>query len=253
MTGGVRYQVEGATAHITLARPEASNSVDLATAHAFGTAVDQAAHDAVRAVLVTGEGRRFCAGGDVTSMVAVADRPAYLHELATVLDQALVRLSALDKPVIAAVQGAVAGAGLGLILSCDIVVSARSTRFLSAYAGVGLTPDCGVSYLLPRAIGQQRALELALTGRALTAEQALQWGLITEVVDDDALTGRGLALVANLATGPRFAFAEAKRLIRSSWEVSRTQSSKDEAETIAKAVTTDDARTLIDAFAARSG
>lgn len=246
--GGIRYQAEGSVARITLARPEASNSINVPAARAFAAAVDKAADEAVRAVLVTGEGKRFCAGGDVASMVAAEDRSSYLHELATELDQTFLRLSALEKPVIAAVQGAVAGAGLGLILSCDIVISARSTKFLMAYAGVGLTPDCGVSYLLPRTVGQQRALELALTGRVLTAEEALQWGLVTEVVDDEAFADRGLELASQLVAGPRFAFAEAKRLFRSSWEVSREQSSKDEASTIAKAVASDDAVALIEAF-----
>jgi 2-(1,2-epoxy-1,2-dihydrophenyl)acetyl-CoA isomerase len=250
--GGVRYEDEGAVARIVLARPEASNSVDLPAARAFGAAVEKAADEAVRAVLITGEGKRFCAGGDVVSMVAAEDRPSYLQELVVELDQAFLRLSMLEKPVIAAVQGAVAGAGLALILSSDIVISARSTKFLMAYAGVGLTPDCGVSYLLPRAVGQQRALELALTGRVLTAAEALEWGLVTEVVDDGAPADRGRELASELVAGPRFAFAEAKRLLRSSWEVSREQSSKDEARTIAKAVMSEDAGALIEAFVRRS-
>jgi 2-(1,2-epoxy-1,2-dihydrophenyl)acetyl-CoA isomerase len=156
----------------------------------------------------------------------------------------------LDKPVVAAVHGAVAGAGLAVLLNADLVVAARSTKFLMAYAGIGLTPDCGVSYLLPRAVGQQRALELALTGRVLTAERAHAWGLITEVVDDDQLAQRGEALADQLAGEPTFALGQAKRLIRESWTRSRPDSAEDESGTIARAVTTEVATARIARFGA---
>ncbi|KUP97791.1 enoyl-CoA hydratase/isomerase family protein [Thermobifida cellulosilytica] len=248
---GVRCAVDGGVARITLARPEASNSVDMATARAFGEAVDQARDPSVRAVLVTGEGPRFCAGGDVASMAAAEDRSAYLHELAAVLGGELLRLAELDKPVVAAVHGAVAGAGLAFVLTADLVVAARSTRFLMAYSGVGLTPDCGVSYLLPRAVGQQRALEMALLNRALTAAEALEWGLVTQVVEDDEALGRAEEIAARLAAGPAFALGQAKRLIRGSWETTPQQSVADEAATIGRAITTGDAARLIDAFLRR--
>jgi 2-(1,2-epoxy-1,2-dihydrophenyl)acetyl-CoA isomerase len=249
---GVLYDGKGAVARIALDRPEASNAVDLPAAKAFLTAVNRAADDdQITAVLVFGNGKRFCAGGDVASMAKADDRARYLHELATTFDEGLRRLAELKKPVIAAAHGAAAGAGLALVLSSDVAVAARSTKFLMAYAGVGLTPDCGVSYLLPRAIGQQRALQIALTGRVLTAEEAKDWGLVAEVVDDDAVLNRANELATQLAEGPTFAFAETKRLIRSSWGVSREQSSKDEAETISRAVRTDDASALIAAFVGR--
>lgn len=141
----ILYDVHDGLARLTLNRPEASNSMDLPTAEAFKTAVERAAADEkVRVVLVTGNGKRFCAGGDVGSMASAENRPAYLLELALVLDGALQRLATLDKPVVAAVQGAVAGAGLGLMLSADVIVAERSTKFLTAYSAIGLTPDCGV-------------------------------------------------------------------------------------------------------------
>ncbi|MEO6885159.1 MAG: enoyl-CoA hydratase-related protein [Jatrophihabitantaceae bacterium] len=157
-------------------------------------------------------------------------------------------MSELDKPVVAAVQGAVAGAGLSFVLNSDIVVAARSTKFVLAYAGIGLTPDCGVSYLLPRAIGQQRALEFALTGRVLTADEALSWGLITEVADDDAYLGRGQEIAARLASESMFALGQAKRLIRQSWATSREQNALDEASTISRAVLTAEATARIEKF-----
>jgi 2-(1,2-epoxy-1,2-dihydrophenyl)acetyl-CoA isomerase len=244
----VLYNLQHAVAVITLNRPALSNSIDLDTALFFREVVARAASDGACAVLVTGAGKRFCAGGDLVSMVASPDRPAYLRQLASALEIALREMSELPIPVVAAVQGAVAGAGLAVILNCDVVVAAASTKFVAAYAGVGLTPDCGVSYLLPRAIGQQRALELALTGRVLTAEEAMSWGLVTRLTGNDALMETAMDTARGLALGPTRAFGETKRLIRSSWNGSRAQSAEDEVETIARAVQTDEAAALISSF-----
>lgn len=249
---GVRYTVANGVGHIALARPAASNAVDLPTAQALGEAVDLAAADPeVRVALLTGDGPRFCAGGDVGSMAAAEDPAAYLHELADTLDRALQRLDALEKPVVAAVQGAAAGAGLAVVLSADVVVSARGTKYLTAYAGVGLTPDCGLSWLLPRAVGQQRALELALTGRVLSAEEAREWGMVTSVVEDEELGSQAQALAERLAAAPPFALGQARRLIRSSWAATRAETGADEARTIARAVLTPEASELVAAFTRR--
>ncbi|WP_067440211.1 enoyl-CoA hydratase/isomerase family protein [Nocardioides jensenii] len=248
MTDLVSYAVTDGVARIELNRPEVSNAVDLPTAHALSAAIKSAAaDDDVRAVLVTGAGKRFCAGGDVASMVASDDQSAYLLELAGALDGALQELTALEKPVIGAVQGAVAGAGLAVMLSCDLVVAEPGTKFVIAYPGVGLTPDCGVSWLLPRAVGQQRALHMALTNTPITADVALDWGLVTEVAGPD----RALELATTLAAGPVFALGQARRLIRNSWESDRASVGRDEAVTIAEAVGTDDARRLLSGFAKR--
>lgn len=251
-TPSIGYEVVDGVGHIVLARPASSNAVDLPTAHALRDAVAAAAADeAVGAVLLTGEGTRFCAGGDVASMLAAADRAAYLEELAGSLDEALLALHRLEKPVVAAVRGAVAGAGLAVMLSCDLVVAEASTRFVSAYAGVGLTPDCGLSWLLPRAVGQQRALELLLTPRALTADEAHAWGLVTEVVPDATAGDRAAGLARRLAAGPVFALGQARRLVRAGWELDRSATGRDEAVTIARAVVTPDATALLDRFVGR--
>ncbi|WP_435122135.1 enoyl-CoA hydratase/isomerase family protein [Amycolatopsis thermoflava] len=247
----VDFQAGGGVGWIRLDRPGVSNAIDLPTARALAEAVTAAEADEVRVVLLTGSGARFCAGGDVRSFLAADEPPKYLHELATDLEAALRRLSALPKPVVAGVQGAVAGAGLAFVLNADVVVAARSTKFRMAYSGIGLTPDCGVSYLLPRAIGTQRALELALTGRTLTADEARTWGLVTEVVDDDALSRRADELARTLADGPVAALGQAKRLIRASFGASREHSTADEAGTIAAAVATEEAQRLIERFTAR--
>lgn len=248
----VTYSIAGGVAHLELNRPSASNAVDLPTAHALERAIEQASADtAIRAVLVTGAGKRFCAGGDVASFVAADDRAAHLEELATALDAALQKLAALDVPTVAAVQGAVAGAGLAVMLSCDLIVAAASTRFVTAYAGIGLTPDCGLSYLLPRAVGHQRALELFLSGRVLTASEALERGLVTEVQDDSQARGRGEELARSLALGPTFALAQAKRLVRTGWEATRADVGREEAIVIARAVGEPEAARRIEAFLKR--
>ncbi|OXM67157.1 MULTISPECIES: enoyl-CoA hydratase/isomerase family protein [Amycolatopsis] len=247
----VRWETAGGVGRITLDRPDVSNAVDLSTTRALAEAVTKAEADDVRVVLLTGAGARFCAGGDVRSFLGADEPPKYLHELATALEAALRRLSELPKPVVAGVQGAVAGAGLAFVLNADVVVAARSTKFRMAYSGIGLTPDCGVSYLLPRTVGTQRALELALTGRTLTADEAQGWGLVTEVVENDTLVHRVEELAKTIAAGPAAALGQAKRLIRSAFDGSREGSAADEADTIARAVSTGEAQLLIERFTAR--
>ncbi len=245
---GVNFDSDGAVGIITLNRPDVANTFDLPAAHALGQAVSAAEASGVRAVLLRGEGKRFCAGGDVASFVAAEDRSTHLNELATVLDRNIRRLAALPVPVVTAVQGAVAGAGLSFLLNADVVISARNTKFVMAYSSIGLTPDCGVSYLLPRVVGQQRALALALTGRVLSAGEALDWGLVAEVVDDVELAARVEEIVAKIASGPTQAFAETKRLVRGSLESTRDENAQDEARTIARLVDTEQSKTLIENF-----
>jgi 2-(1,2-epoxy-1,2-dihydrophenyl)acetyl-CoA isomerase len=247
--GGIRVHVDEGVATITLSRPEVSNAVDLDTARDLAAAIESTgADDRVSSILVAGGGRRFCAGGDVASMVAADDQATYLEELAGALDGALVALHGLAKPVVAAVQGAVAGAGLAVMLSCDLIISDSSTRFVAAYAGVGLTPDCGLSWLLPRAVGQQRALELLLTPRTLTAGEALDWGLVSSVVEDGTAGTVAHDLARRLASGPTFALGQARRMVRNSWEVRREEAGRDETSTIARAVVDPEAVRLLARF-----
>ena len=250
---GVRTESDGPVLRIVLARPESANAFDIPATLALREALDQAEDDRHSAVLLTGEGPRFCAGGDVTSFAAApeGERAAYLHELATMLEGELRRLAALPKPVVTAVHGAVAGAGLAFVLSSDIVVAARSTKFVWAYAGVGLTPDCGVSYLLPRAVGLPRALDLAIGGTVLTAEMAQDWGLVARVAQDDEVQTTASELAQSLAGGPTGAHAQAARLLRRAFEVDRDTHAADEAATIADRVSTPEAAALLERFAAR--
>jgi 2-(1,2-epoxy-1,2-dihydrophenyl)acetyl-CoA isomerase len=246
----VGLAVADGVADIRLNRPEVANTFDLAATREFAAAVERAAGEpAVRAVLLTGAGPRFCAGGDVASFAAAPDQPAYIHLMATELDAAFRSLAALAKPVVVAVQGAVAGAGLALMLSCDVIVAAPATKFVFAYPGIGFTPDCGLSYLLPRAIGQQRALGFALGGRAVDAEQALGWGLVTEVADEAEARAREIA--NSLASGAATALGETRRLFRAAWELDRVSTGAEEARTISRMVEGEEARSLIARFVAR--
>lgn len=248
MSDSILTSSDGKIFRITLNRPEVSNSVDLETAAAFEAAVQAAAADPAGVVLLSGNGRLFCAGGDVGSMLASDEPQAYLNDLAVAFDAALLALAALEKPVVAAVQGAAAGAGLAVALASDVIVAGEKTKFLTAYGDVGLTPDCGLSYLLPRAIGQQRALELLLTGRVLDAATAQSWGLATEVVADDTVQARAEEIATLIANGPAWALGQAKRLVRTSWEATRADSGQDEARTIAQAVVTPEAQKLMERF-----
>jgi len=246
----VEVEVTNGVAQLELNRPDAANAFDLETAREFGTAVAGAASDVdVRAILVTGAGPRFCAGGDVASFVTASDPPAYVEQLATELDVSFRALAAVEKPVVAAVQGAVAGAGLSLMLSADVIVSAPATRFVFAYPGIGFTPDCGLSYLLPRAVGQQRALSFALTGVPWTASEAVEWGLVSQIADDPGARARDLA--AGFAAGPSRALGQARRLLRQGWDMSRAETGAEEARTIAEMVKGDEAQRLIARFVSR--
>lgn len=247
-SGLVDVSVDGGVGHIQLNRPEVSNALDLATGEAFAAAVDQfSADDQVRAVVLTGAGTRFCAGGDVSGFTESGDSSQYLEDLANALDGALQRLANMPKPVVAGVAGAVAGAGLGLMLSADVIIAARDTKFVTAYSSIGLTPDCGVSWLLPRAIGQVRALDMLVGGTVVDADRALDWGLVGRVVDEDA-AGAAHELAAQLAGGPSAALGQASRLVREGWERSRADAGARESRTIAGAVTAPEARDLIAQF-----
>jgi len=184
----VRLEIRESLAFLSLARPDAANTMNLEFGREFfAAALAIEAAPAVRAVVLTGQGKNFCFGGDLKGMVASgADVRAYLSELTTNLHAGMALLARLDAPVIAAVNGTAAGAGLGLVLAADLAIAARSAKFAPAYTGVGLTPDAGCTFLLPRAVGYKRAMDLLLTNRMLDAQQALDWGLVNQVVEDES-------------------------------------------------------------------
>lgn len=213
----LQAEVGDGVGRITLARPEAGNSIDLAMATELHEVTRAWADDpGVRAVLLQGAGRSFCVGGDLKSFAQQPDLPAHLIEVTTHLHAAIATLATMDAPVVAAVHGSAAGAGCSLAAVADLVLAAESSRFVMAYTAIGLTPDGAGSWALPRVVGLRRALELTLTNRHLTASEAVEAGLATRVVEDDALGAEAAALAQTLAAGPTQALGAAKRLLRGS-------------------------------------
>jgi 2-(1,2-epoxy-1,2-dihydrophenyl)acetyl-CoA isomerase len=211
----IRLEIREQVAYLTLTRAEAANTMNLQFGREFlAASLALQANPEVRAVLMAGEGRNFCFGGDLRGMIASGeDIGAFLSELTTHLHAGMTHLARMDAPVIAAVTGTAAGGGLGLVLAADLAIAGRSAKFAPAYTGVGLTPDASCTFLLPRAVGYKRAMELLLTNRVLDAEQALDWGLVNQVVDDDKVIETAAALAARLAAGPTGAFGGVKRLL----------------------------------------
>lgn len=245
----VVLSVADGVAHVELNRPDASNTIDLPWTTAFTSVLEQVRDDdAVRVVLLTGRGRMFCAGGDLGAMDAAPDRSAYLQELADALHVGVRILDGLEKPVVVGVHGAAAGAGLSLVLGGDLVVAGRSASFVTAYTSVGLTPDGGQSWLLPRVVGLQRALELTLTPRRLSADEAQEWGIVGRVVEDEAVADEAHALARRLADGPAAAFGRARRLLRSSYDTGFSDRLDVEARTIAASVAEPESAALITRF-----
>ena len=209
---------DGAVLTLTLNRPAALNSFTTALHRALFAALDEAAGDAsVRCVVLTGAGRGFCAGQDLSDPAVAPDPtpgapPKDLGEvIAHHYRPLVVRLHTMPVPVIAAVNGVAAGAGANLALACDLVVAARSASFIQAFAKIGLVPDTGGTWLLPRAVGRARALGLALLGVKLPAAEAERIGLIWRCVDDAELHGEVQALAQRLAAMPTRALVETRR------------------------------------------
>lgn len=210
LTGGVLT--------VTLNRPDRLNAFTKPMHKALRAAI-QRAHDepGIRVVLLTGAGRAFCAGQDLGDRDPrrMEGPPDLGHTLDTFYNPTLRLIRALEKPVIAAVNGVAAGAGANMALACDIVLAARSARFIQAFSKIGLTPDAGGSWTLSRLLGEARAKGLALTAEPLSAERAEAWGLIWRAVDDVQLMPEAQALAARLATGPTRGLGLTKMSIQS--------------------------------------
>jgi 2-(1,2-epoxy-1,2-dihydrophenyl)acetyl-CoA isomerase len=229
----------GAVAEVRLCRGERGNAIDLATAEGLRTAAGACADDRVRAVLLAADGRSFCVGGDLGEFAALPpDRLGpHLRAVTAALHDALRMLAGGRAPVVVAVQGAVAGAGMGLVCSADISVVAEDASFVPAYPAIGFTPDAGLSWLLPRLVGRARALELLLLNRRLTATEALALGLVTRVVPADRVERTARELAGRLAAGPVDALAAARRLVAGGLEGSWSAQLDAESAAIAAAAT----------------
>jgi 2-(1,2-epoxy-1,2-dihydrophenyl)acetyl-CoA isomerase len=234
-----------AVARLRLNRPEASNGMDVPFLQAlYGAIMRCHGEPRVRAVLLTGEGRNFCAGGDVHAFAAKGERlPDYLREATSWLQISTSALMHLQAPVVAAVHGfAAGGGGFGLVCAADLVIAAESAKFLSGATRVGMVSDAGVSVTLTQLVGLRRAMEIVLTNPTLTAAEALEIGLITRVVPDEALLSEGLALARQLAAGAPRALAAAKRLVWGGLGSSVEAQLPEEARTVAELSGMADAR-----------
>jgi 2-(1,2-epoxy-1,2-dihydrophenyl)acetyl-CoA isomerase len=248
---------DGPVVTLTIDRPDAANAINLELATALRDAAREAIADPGCASLVlAAAGRVFCAGGDLASIAAAADVRDHLRELALTLHEAMALLRESRLVVVAAVAGTAAGAGFALALNADLVVAGESARFIAAYSAVGLTPDTGLSYLLPRVVGAHRATELALLGRTLDAQTAREWGIVNEVVADSTVRDRAAELARTVASGPVPATAETKRLLREGGTDSGADFRRrldEEARVIVETVTSDDARRRMRTFLNRAG
>jgi 2-(1,2-epoxy-1,2-dihydrophenyl)acetyl-CoA isomerase len=218
MSHTVRYQAQGAVALIELDRPEGLNALDPSMSRDFLVAV-RAAADAptTRAVLLCGAGRAFCVGGDLGSMLQGGDASPQVGEaLIEALHEAVRLLTAMNAPVIAALQGAVAGAGWSLAMAADLAIAADDASFTLAYGRIGASCDVGASWALPRIVGLRRALQIALLNERLDAATALQLCLVNRVVPAAELRAQAMALAQQLADGPTLALGRLKRLMRQS-------------------------------------
>ena len=203
-----------AVATVILARPATLNALNGATVDEIRAAVEEVGKSEARCLMITGEGRGFSSGADLASGGGLPDDAgAALEKHFNPLIEALF---ALPIPVVAAVNGPAAGAGCSLALAADIVVAARSAYFLQAFVNIGLIPDAGATWLLPRLAGRARAMEMMMLGERVSAEQALDWGLIARVVDDENLASESLALATRLAEGPTVALGLIRKLARDS-------------------------------------
>lgn len=216
----ILFSIGNGAAHLTLNRPNRLNSFTVQMHDEIAEALTQIENDkSVRTLLITGAGRGFCAGQDLNDRAVSPGSEALDLGLSVEkrYNPLIRRLTSLPMPVVCAVNGVAAGAGASLAFAADIAIAAKSAKFIMSFANIGLVPDSGSSWALPRLAGQARALGLALTGDPLPAETAAEWGLIWKCVDDDKLAEEANALAAKFASAPTRGLAETKKLIRTAF------------------------------------
>ena len=243
----IDFKIDGPIARITLNRPDRLNS--------FTKAMHAELRDSLanlgdaRVVVLTGAGRGFCAGQDLNDRAVTPGEAVDLGETVTESWNPLIRtLTSLPQPVIARVNGVAAGAGANIALACDIVVATREAKFIQSFSAIGLIPDSGGTWVLPRLVGQARALGLALTGDPITGEQAAEWGLIWKAVDGEWLDEEVDRIAGKLAALPPLGLAAIKQMIRSSWQHSLNEELDLQAAEMRRLGFTDDYREGVAAF-----
>ncbi len=217
----VQFELRDAVAIITMNRPEALNALSLQLTKDLGMAIRKAIDENARAVILTGAGRAFCSGGDLREMQQLWQRTgkieAFLEEPLKSLHDVILLIRETPIPFVAAVQGVCAGAGTNFALACDIVFAAKDATFNEAFVKIGLSPDCGGSFFLPRAVGEKIAAELFMTGDALTADRALQIGMINRVVSAENLMEEATKMAKKLALAPTASIGRIKRMLNASF------------------------------------
>lgn len=249
----VLFAIDGGVASITLNRPAQGNAMSLELMEGLLRSVQDAeAEPSCTVLVIRGAGRVFCGGGDLNDLARAGQDDALQHRMVTALQDAMFALSASRLIVIAAVGGAAAGAGLGLVLNTDIVLASTRASFHGAYGAIGLTPDAGVSYLLPAAIGATRARAMLLTGRPVPAAQALEWGLVAELLEPEHLEARADELATRLSTGAAQALGTTKRLLGAPALAGYRAQLDDEAAAITAISTHPDTQARIQALIAKA-
>jgi 2-(1,2-epoxy-1,2-dihydrophenyl)acetyl-CoA isomerase len=216
-----KYRIVGRVATITMDRPDALNALSVQLTLDLAASVRRAIADGARAVILTGSGRAFCSGGDLREMRSMWEREgrieAFLEEPLKALHDVITLIRESPVPFVAAVNGACAGAGTNFALACDIVVAADNATFNEAFVRIGLSPDCGGTFFLPRAVGEKRAAELFMTGDTVTAEHAQAIGMINHVVPAEELVPKATAIAEKLAEAPTGAIGRIKKLLNASF------------------------------------
>jgi 2-(1,2-epoxy-1,2-dihydrophenyl)acetyl-CoA isomerase len=253
MDAPVLVDRKGAVAYLTLNRPDTGNAIDVALARCLLEAVVAVEADPlVRCIVLRSRGRLFCAGGDVKALHAAKDDlPELLGDILRYLHPALERLACMDKPVVTAINGPCAGAGVGLAAVGDIALAEPAAHFTMAYSRIGLSPDGGATWLLPRLVGMRRAQEMALTNRRVSADEAAAMGLITRVVSPGALGEDVEAVAQDLACSAVGAIGKIKRLLLADAGRSLTVQLYQERDAIVEQGGTAEAKEGIGAFAER--
>lgn len=216
----IQLEMRDSVCVLTLNRPDRLNALTVEVAKDFKAAIAEAIERGARAIVLTGSGRAFSAGGDLREMQEIAKKDgrveAFFDEPLRLLNEAIVLIRETPVPFIAAVNGVASGGGCNLALACDLVIAAESARFNQAFIKIGLTPDCGGTFMLPRLVGWKRATELLFTGDLVGAKAAAEMGMINSVTPDEELMSRAMAMAEKLAQAPTAAIAEIKKLLEAS-------------------------------------
>ena len=244
------FDLTDGVATVTLNRPNDANALSLQMAQElFEVAVKCSSDPAVRAVVISGTGKMFCVGGDLKDMQAQGDqKPAHLTRMATFLHNAVIRFSHMDAPVVMAVNGTAAGGGFSLALSGDYILASERAKLVSAYTASGLTPDGSSTYFLAKHVGLLRAKELLLTNRVLTAQEAVEWGLVNRVVPHDDLAAEARKMGEMFAQGPTKAYGGLKSLLLTAYSGALEAQLERETRSISAMMRTHDGQHGLTAF-----